>query len=202
MRIINSINKISNTYLQTLFLSGGSQLQVIKQILQQYPSKPMVAYVDDHLPELINSMQIQSMAAELGYNSYDMKTAIGTDVDLTAEYEQFVADVITAAPCHAFVGIGEDGHTAGILPHLAQESTKFYEGYVTSYNQRVTLTFNALNKMSALYVYAVGESKSEILKQWMNYPEEQINRDVIAQFPALGLRKHSNLTLITDLDLV
>lgn len=67
----------------------------------------------------------------------------------------------------ALLGIGADGHIAGILPnsHASLEDRKYVAGYKSDDYQRLTLTFPALKRISAAYVYAYGESKEKALIQ-------------------------------------
>jgi 6-phosphogluconolactonase/glucosamine-6-phosphate isomerase/deaminase len=66
----------------------------------------------------------------------------------------------------AQLGIGDDGHIAGILPGspavLARRS--FVSGYATPNYKRLTLTFPALQKVNAAYVFAFGGGKGKVLR--------------------------------------
>lgn len=65
----------------------------------------------------------------------------------------------------AQLGIGADGHIAGILPdsEAAHEDTELVKGYSGGQHQRITLTFPALLKVDASYTFAYGESKHQAL---------------------------------------
>jgi 6-phosphogluconolactonase/glucosamine-6-phosphate isomerase/deaminase len=88
--------------------------------------------------------------------------------DTQASYEQTAhenfdrADVIIAQ-----LGIGNDGHIAGILPGTT--ATKEKNAWVSAYSvapyERLTLTFPALCKVTTAYVFAFGEAKQEALKR-------------------------------------
>jgi len=67
----------------------------------------------------------------------------------------------------ALAGIGTDGHIAGILPNspASYESKKYVVGYQADTYQRLTLTFPALRRINAAYVYAYGKSKSATLEK-------------------------------------
>jgi len=79
----------------------------------------------------------------------------------THHYEDNITQALAAADvCIVQLGMGSDGHIAGILPHSpAMEAT----GLVTSYNtenfDRITLTFQALRQATAAYVFAFGADK-------------------------------------------
>lgn len=86
---------------------------------------------------------------------------------------EMAAERYQAAIEHAFakadtivaqLGIGPDGHIAGILPHSPAVAA---QGYVASYRaeqyERITLTFKALVKCT-VYVFAFGDNKREQLE--------------------------------------
>lgn len=60
----------------------------------------------------------------------------------------------------AQLGIGMDGHIAGILPNSeAVDSPDFVAAYVSHPYQRLTLTHHALKRLSVAYVMAFGPDK-------------------------------------------
>lgn len=63
------------------------------------------------------------------------------------------------------LGIGPDGHIAGILPGsaAARESKSLAAGYEAPPLKRLTLTFPALRRLNAAYVFAFGEPKRQAL---------------------------------------
>lgn len=66
----------------------------------------------------------------------------------------------------AQLGIGADGHIAGILPDSpAVASPDFVAAYSSQPYQRLTLTDHALKRVSAAYVLAFGEDKKAALEQ-------------------------------------
>jgi 6-phosphogluconolactonase/glucosamine-6-phosphate isomerase/deaminase len=64
------------------------------------------------------------------------------------------------------LGIGDDGHIAGILPEseAAHEKIEFVSGYHTKQYDRLTLTFSAIKQITAAYVFAFGEAKANALR--------------------------------------
>ena len=61
----------------------------------------------------------------------------------------------------ALLGVGTDGHIAGILPNspASKEDRKYVIEYDSEGFKRLTLTFPALKRIDAAYVYVYGESK-------------------------------------------
>lgn len=66
----------------------------------------------------------------------------------------------------AQLGIGADGHIAGILPSSpAVKSQDYATGYVADDFKRMTLTFKSLRLISEAYVFAFGYTKKETLEK-------------------------------------
>lgn len=65
----------------------------------------------------------------------------------------------------AQIGIGPDGHIAGILPNspAAHEAEALISAYDSPPYQRLTMTFPALQRITADYSFAFGESKRQAL---------------------------------------
>lgn len=87
-------------------------------------------------------------------------------LDNTEHYNQLAKQAFEEADAIiGQLGLGEDGHTAGILPN--SPATKETEALVTGYEapplQRMTLTFTALGQLKAAYVLAFGEAKRQAL---------------------------------------
>ncbi len=66
----------------------------------------------------------------------------------------------------AQLGIGSDGHIAGILPDspAAAEKTALVSGYKAPPLSRLTLTFPALRRVTTAYAFAFGKPKRAALK--------------------------------------
>ena len=87
-----------------------------------------------------------------------------------SEYEKIVRK---ACPGGKFdlvlLGIGEDGHTASLFPKTAalhEEKKLYVPNQVPQKNcWRMTMTFPAIEAARAVYVLALGKSKSKALKQ-------------------------------------
>jgi 6-phosphogluconolactonase len=64
----------------------------------------------------------------------------------------------------AQLGMGPDGHVAGILPHsVAAQTTQLVVGYEHKPYKRLTLTLSALEMMDAIYVLAYGKHKRDTI---------------------------------------
>lgn len=100
----------------------------------------------------------------------------------------------------AVMGIGEDGHTAGLAPKVKvwQETDKYvvdyiYKGQGWEYPERITLTPKALKRIKNYIILVFGESKGRILNKVLDIKAGS------KKYPAslyTGLK--ANIYLITD----
>lgn len=108
----------------------------------------------------------------------------GKDMDLLEFFAQRyhkilleLSDKKGSAKSIAIMGVGKDGHTAGLAPdRLDFKNPMFYDGYFNSFNdpktmeeggfgKRMTLTLYGLMDMDFLVVLVFGEKKKEALKR-------------------------------------
>jgi 6-phosphogluconolactonase/glucosamine-6-phosphate isomerase/deaminase len=89
-------------------------------------------------------------------------------------------------------GIGEDGHTAGILPQtLAVTSENLVTGYETEKFTRITITPEFLPLIDEAFVYARGERKWPVLR------DLESGKSVLFQ-PAQALKLTKKLIIFSD----
>ncbi len=156
-------------------VSGGSNIASAVTVMKSIPSNlkmqltimPVderyvpVGHADSNFQQLINA----------GFDSGDaiLLNILDSNLSLEQTDERFKslagqafeeADVIIA-----LLGIGTDGHIAGILPSspASQELRKYVVSFESTSYTRITLTFPALRKINAAYVYAFGVSKAGAL---------------------------------------
>lgn len=98
----------------------------------------------------------------------------------------------------ALLGIGEDGHIAGLLPGYEKvwNVNSYAVGYNNSgkYPQRISLTPKALRLMNMSIIYAKGAKKQKVLKELL----DRNNRKNLDDFPAGIFREIENVHLFTD----
>jgi 6-phosphogluconolactonase/glucosamine-6-phosphate isomerase/deaminase len=86
----------------------------------------------------------------------------------------------------AQLGIGEDGHVAGILPGSpATEATGLISGYDSPPYRRMTLTFPGLQRVRAAYVFAFGPNKQPALQALHDQPMNRTEQpaQILKQLP-------------------
>lgn len=163
-----------------LFLSGGSTPKPLYEILAKKKKlKPgAVALVDERFGKPFNSNSNEKMIQQTGLPSYFSENGIfyypilqkGNDRKTTAsKYSAVVASLFTDFLSRvAVLGIGSDGHTAGLAPNRTFPKHLFVSEFNDKkglFGQRITLTFKALSRMSLLLILAFGESKKEALQK-------------------------------------
>jgi 6-phosphogluconolactonase len=107
--------------------------------------------------------------------------------DSTEEYDKFIATIAKQDSYKVgLLGIGADGHTAGILPNSpALSSSKYVDCYEATDHRRITLTGNGLRVLDKAIVYAAGAAKKtaiENLTKSMPAAEEsaQLLKELVA----------------------
>lgn len=173
-----------------LFLSGGSTPKPLYEILaKEKKLKPgAVALVDERFGEVLHENSNEKMIQETGLFSYFLSVNASyyhilkqgkKRGEVTAEYNSLVKNLFSKFPKRvAILGIGQDGHTAGIPAGIHKQSlssinSKFkIQNLVTNsddfpgeFRQRISLTFSALSKMDLLIVLVFGENKKDALRK-------------------------------------
>ena len=111
----------------------------------------------------------------------------------TVEYTHNLQELLNNADFSlGFFGIGDDGHTAGILPHSpAVSSVDLSASYDAGNFERVTITFKTICLLNEAVVYAAGQAKWPIL--------DQLGTDIdLDNQPAQILKKVPKLTIFND----
>ena len=179
-----------------LFLSGGKTPKSLYEKLAQEQKLKVggVAMVDDRYSfhqQYSNEIMIRESGLLDFLESKNVAfypiLKFGLSREKTAEeYDETVRFLLTHFPKSvAILGIGEDGHTAGI-PAATEE--KAMEGKMVSEfdtfsddpKERVTLTYQALSMMDLLLVLVFGESKRSVVENLPAfYRKEDISKKTI-----------------------
>lgn len=190
-----------------LFLSGGTSPDLLYQlIVQSKVLKPgAVALIDERLGLPMHDNSNEKMISDTKLLKYINNEGIpfyrilkNKDMETTSsEYEQTLKDLFKKFPKKiAIMGIGNDGHTAGIKPNLEYDHTKLvatYDDIDGSFGKRVTLTFEALSEIDEFIILVFGEDKKEALEKMFKEPDEK-------KIPAVFYANNpSKVTILTTL---
>ena len=212
-----------------LLLAGGSAFAVYDSILPQYLSDFVtIAMTDDRFSRDLNINNSHLLQATDFYNEcinndvYYISSEVWNEEkpeELATRFEyglrkwreEFPKGVVVAA-----FGVGEDGHTCGIIPEpVADKKTKKSEksptlfrelfenpekwvvGYTTPYNQyheRITITLPFIRKnVDYAVTFISGEKKRVALNKLL---DEKGN---LPETPARILRELKNVEIFTDI---
>jgi len=211
---LSILNQLKSSKRVLFFVAGGSSIDVavqVAKILKEHPHKNLTVTLTDERYGPIdhfNSNYFQLM--EKGFNLPQAKLIpilIDDDRNITTEKFNEILDkeFKTAEYKIGLFGIGEDGHTAGILPGSeAIRSENLVCGYDTPMFSRITLTPKAIEKLDEAIVWAQGEDKWNMIENLKkNIPARNAFSIAdaggdIAKQPAQILKKVPLLTIFTD----
>lgn len=199
----------------SLFVSGGSALSVLEKLpsdmLQENLSVMMIDERYDRDSKVNNFSQLNKtnffkQAVRQGVKFVDTSVLSGEDFgQYSLRFAQEV-DRLAKNKTVVLLGLGEDGHTAGIMP-FAEESDKFAElfegvdlvvGYDASgknpHPLRVTVTNTFLrNQVDAGVVFISGQKKKEALISVLKSSED------MAVIPGRIFHYIPQLSIFTDI---
>jgi 6-phosphogluconolactonase/glucosamine-6-phosphate isomerase/deaminase len=130
-----------------------------------------VILVDERYGEVGHTESNWAQLMKAGFHSGEAKLLPILESDLNLEqtakhYNQLATDAFTDNEVViAQLGIGPDGHIAGILPDspAAKDTPSMVVGYKSTPYDRLTLSFAGLRKIDAAYTFAFGNTKHHAL---------------------------------------
>ncbi len=178
-------------------VSGGSNLPFSVQIMSNIPSNLRhnlsVSLADERYGKVGHEASNWAQLMWAGFSSDKVKLLPVLREDL--DFEQTIAnynDMLTRAfkdndVAIAQLGIGDDGHIAGILPGspAIAETDDLVTGYQSTPYLRLTLTFAGLRRIDAAYAFAFGDNKNQALTslQDRSIPPKQQPAQILKQLP-------------------
>ena len=178
-------------------VSGGSNIEASIAIMAGVPGElqkrltimlcderyGLVGHSDSNFQQLV-SKGFDAQGATLIPVLHEGLSLIETasDYNSVVQSEFAKADIIISQ-----LGIGPDGHIAGILPEspAVGASDVLVTSYLSDPYQRVTMTFRALQAIDVDYTFAYGDSKITALKQLRHddLPLSQQPSQILKQLP-------------------
>ena len=185
-------------------ISGGSNIaycvHVMEMLSGPHTKQLTIMLVDERYGPVghPDSNWTQLLEAGMPNKQATLLPVLQDDRSFEQTAESYRQQTETAFTTHDLViaqlGIGRDGHTAGILPGspAALEQQALVIGYEVAPYRRITMTFPALRQVQAAYVFAFGESKHEAL---IRLTTEQVD---VTEQPAQILKQIPEVYLYND----
>ncbi len=207
--LINYIKLYHNITQETLLLlSGGSAVELYKSLTEFIKESDLdwkflrIAQVDERFFGTFNNDDINAHQVEkTGLWEVCKKKKIpyllisqeGTLSDSTKEYNKNLEKLFKECVYKiAVLGIGDDGHTAGLLPGYKRvwNTANLVAGYknLGRFNQRITITPKAIRMLDQVIVMAVGEKKRNPIKHLTFNIKQTTEEMKMDEFPAIILR--------------
>lgn len=191
-----------------LLLSGGTSPGLLYQLIARNETlEPgSVALIDERFGPPMHGNSNEKMIYETHLLEYLNSAGIPfygvlkeEDLENVAEqYEETIRDLFKKySKKVAVMGIGADGHTAGIKPGLSYDHSRWviaYDDINGPFGKRITLTFEALNEVNEFIILIFGKDKRGVFEKMF---KEQ-NQD---KLPAVFFTTTSKVTLLTDINL-
>lgn len=171
--IANKLSELLRTQSVTWFVSGGSNITYQAksiELLQQNGadlSRLRILLIDERFGPVGHADSNWQQLADAGFAvpgpTYIAPFTENEQLldDAVIRYAAIVENVLqNDSYTFAQLGMGDDGHTAGILPNsAATESSDTVVGYASEPYQRMTLGFSALRQLDEVALVAFGDSK-------------------------------------------
>ncbi len=196
-----------------LLLSGGSAFEILPHVdMSVLSPRITLGLVDERCetnPLINNFIQLSETdffkkAIELGVKVIDISIKEGESCsDVGNNFERKLCDwmnVNKKGKIIVTMGIGGDGHTAGIMPNIYEDFESTYVlSYevpkdVNEYTKRITTTYKFLReKVDEAIVYATGEAKQSLIKSI-----EAKDKNIF-EMPSQILNEMKSVTVFTDI---
>jgi len=217
---LNRILKGVKDYPGLLLLSGGSAFNLLDGINAENLGKHItISVLDERFsedPKISNFVQLAGMefyrkAGERGVSFIDTRPRLGETVEeLAKRFEKSLRQWKESNPEGKVIitqGVGEDGHTAGIMPYpenpklfkrLFDDSSTWVVGYnageKNEYALRVTVALPFLREVvDHSIVYAAGRNKKRVLARVL------AANGTLYEIPARIINEMKDAALFTDI---
>ncbi len=177
-------------------VSGGSSVKVAVAVAKKISSgnNLTVSLADERYGPVDHSESNWKQLADAGFkiSGANLHPILqGKSFEQTCrEYNNFLE---TASQKYDYIlvllGLGQDGHTAGILPHSpALDSKKYATGYFAADFQRITLAPLGFGLLDEAVVYAAGPAKRQaVLELTKRHSTEDQPAQLIKAVPAVSV---------------
>lgn len=208
-RVANHIVTGLNSNKKVLWLlSGGSNIPISVEIMNMIHKEVfidniknlIVTLTDERFGDIDHADSNWKQLKDAGFDfSHIRSMPVLQGLSFEDTISNYEKDIIRAIEDNNFtiaqLGIGNDGHIAGILPDSpAFSSNRYICGYDANTFKRITLTFNALQRLDDLYAFVFGELKKEIINEIRN----EADNNKSDKLPVLVIGEMKDLIVYTD----
>ncbi|MDX1765395.1 MAG: 6-phosphogluconolactonase [Candidatus Saccharimonadales bacterium] len=163
-----------------LLLSGGSSVKVAMQLIKNSLglNRWTIAQVDERYGAVGHRFSNWKALLDAGLEPQRFAQVVpvlsdGLDIEKTTKvYEQQLKQVVADADLKvALIGIGADGHIAGMLPKNKNQFERQFqdEHLVTHFSgpdyERITITQSAINAMDEIVAFSCGSGKPQAVRK-------------------------------------
>lgn len=201
--VANSLSEGKNVL---WLVSGGSAVAPQVAIMDELHSRGVslkrlrILPVDERYGPFDHTDSNSGQLGKAGFNPYpalwlDILSENTSFEDTTEYYADLVEDALRNADyVIATLGLGADGHTAGILPGspASTDTESTVVGYTWSDYQRMTLGLATLRKLNAAHVLCYGSPKQAALQRL------EANAESLTDLPAKLLYDIPDVTVYND----
>ena len=184
-------------------ISGGSNIAIEATIMRQLDQNKThnlrINLGDERYGQKGHSDSNEKQLSDKGFTfGNSLFTPILEEKSLAETTEDFaekLSDLISwADEIIGQFGIGDDGHISGILPSSdAIENQNLTASYRADDFTRITMTVNAIKKLSKAYVFCFGNSKKNALENLMEKNKS------ISDMPSMVVYSIPNVYVYNDL---
>lgn len=188
--------------------SGGSatdiQVQIMDALSSALPGNELsdltILPVDERYGDFDHADSNGAQLGRAGFNPYpalwlDVLSENKSFTETVSFYNELTTTALNEADyIIATLGMGSDGHTAGILPNspAVEDTESLVVGYKWTDYERMTLGLTVLSKINTAYVLCYGEAKEDALKRL------QENDEPLSKLPSKLLYNIPNVTIYND----
>jgi 6-phosphogluconolactonase/glucosamine-6-phosphate isomerase/deaminase len=200
--IANTISKRLDAGMEVLWLlSGGSAITPAVGASELLCARDLsgltISLVDERYGQVGHPKSNWQSLADAGFKLGNSKTypvLSGTSAnEATESYNLFLKKNLTGSAYRlCLLGIGPDGHTAGILPYSPAVNSKVEAVYYKADDyQRITISAKSLALFDEAIIYCVGANKADAL--------ERLDQDLeAAQQPAQIIKRIPLVSVYND----
>lgn len=212
-RVLENRTQAYSDYEVLILFSGGSALSLVDFISPVlFTHDVTISVVDERYTHEESASNFSGLLKKLGGKNYGDYKSIDTRVQKDESFDAFSSRINTAhmawrkkypiGKCIAVMGVGEDGHTAGIFPMEKDRFDTMYRSSspivpvvlgagISPFPLRITSSISYITSFDTIIVYSTGDSKCEAIRRLVAIVGE------VSETPARIFREMKDVTVFT-----